>query len=110
MPPLYRKKPSSGRPPARKGSSAGSTSLSSSRAASASVRAIRSVGTSRTSAASRAATSFSMNARTAPPQPRRAQLLDELPHRDHHFPAEVAALLGRRELVLEVDRGRAGLD
>ena len=35
---------------------------------------------------------------------------DELGGRHEHLPAEVSALLLRRELVLEVDAGRAGLD
>ena len=43
-------------------------------------------------------------------QSRRGERADELRHRDEHLAAEVAALLLRRELILEVDRGRAGLD
>ena len=59
-PPVMRKKPSGVRSPVTNGASAGSTSLVSSRALSASVRAITSVGTSAMSAARRAATRVRM--------------------------------------------------
>ena len=69
-------------------------SLVSSVAASASVREMRTVGTPSTSAARRAAFSVPTNCAG----------------RDEHLPAEVTALLLRRELVLEVDACGAGLD
>ena len=71
-----------------------STSLVTRSAASASVRAMTSVGTPMTSAARRAAVS----------------LADRLARRHEHLAAHVAALLHRRELVLEVDARRAGFD
>ncbi len=43
-------------------------------------------------------------------QPRGDELLDELARRHEHLAAHVAALLGRRELILEVNAGRPGLD
>jgi hypothetical protein len=43
-------------------------------------------------------------------QARGNQLLDEFADGHQHLAAHVAALLGRGELVLEVDAGRAGLD
>ena len=43
-------------------------------------------------------------------EPRGDERADELARRDEHLAAEVAALLLRRELVLEVDAGGAGLD
>ena len=63
-------------------------------AASASVRASRIVGTPMQSAASRAA----------------IELVDRLARRHQHLAAHVAALLDRRELVLEVHAGGARLD
>ncbi len=71
-----------------------STSLVSRFAPLASVRAMTSVGTPSTSAASRAATS----------------LLDGGLRRDQHLAAHVAALLLGGELVLEMDARGAGLD
>ena len=58
IPPRMRKKPSDVRSPVQKARSRGSMSLVSRWALSASVRAMISVGTPITSAASRAATSF----------------------------------------------------
>ena len=43
-------------------------------------------------------------------EPRGGQRADELARRDEHLAAEMAALLLRGELVLEVDAGGAGLD
>ena len=43
-------------------------------------------------------------------EPRRGQRAHELARRDEHLAAEMAALLFRRELVLEMDAGGAGLD
>ena len=76
------------------GRSRSSMSLVRSFALSASVRATRTVGTSQTSAARRAATSVRMNCA----------------RRDQHLAAHVAALLLARELVLEVHAGGARLD
>ena len=43
-------------------------------------------------------------------QPGRGERADELGRRDEHLAAQVTALLLRRELILVVDAGRAGLD
>ena len=93
-PALARTKPSGVRSPVEKARSYGSASLIISVAPLASVRATSIVGTSMTSIARRAATRL----RTA------------VVRRDQHLAAHVAALLLRRELVLEVDARRAGLD
>ena len=69
-------------------------SLVSSFALSASVRAMSTVGTSQTSAASRAA----------------IERANELAGRHEDLAAQVAALLLRRELILEVHAGGASLD
>ena len=82
------------RSPVRNGSSRSSTSLVSSFAPSESVRATSTVGTSSTSAASRAATSVRMNCDVG----------------TQHLAAEVAALLLGRELVLVVHARGARLD
>ena len=94
MPSRTRKKPSAVRSPLTNSRSYSSMSLVSSAADSASVRATSTVGTSRTSAASRAAFSVRTNC----------------DRRHEHLAAEVAALLLGCELVLVVHACGAGLD
>ena len=93
-PPLMRKKPSAVRSPVRNGWSRSSTSLVSSVALSASVRA----------------TSERRHAHHVGREPRGDERADELRRRHEHLAAHVAALLLGGELVLEVHARGARLD
>src|SRR3954463_3751917 len=78
-------------------------------AASASVRAMSTVGTSSTSGAGRAVGPGG-HAEPAGGEPRCGQCADEVRGRDQDLAAEVSALLLGAELVLEVHAGGAALD
>ena len=94
MPSRTRKKPSGVRSPVQNSASASSTSL------------VRSVRGERVGARD----DERRHVGDVGGEPRRDERAHELARRHEHLAAEMAALLLRRELVLEVDGRRAGLD
>src|SRR5881397_975118 len=104
------KKPSGERSSVHQRRSYSSMSLVNRPALFASVRAMRIVSTSHTSAASRAAISLAMNSPHVGREPRRDQFGDELARGHEHLPAQMPTFLDRGELVLEMHAGRARRD